>query len=114
MRRLQQLRAGLSRERAHEPRLGEVDAMLEGGHRTPGESHGVMLLSPVDDLATVRLSEPVLNDTVTSTGRTWAWTLGQRYTQLDRLHAEACARAASTGIEEVISAREGLTINLDR
>ena len=29
VRRLQQLRGGLSRERAHEPRLGEVDAMLE-------------------------------------------------------------------------------------
>ncbi|MGY1409244.1 MULTISPECIES: DNA repair protein RecN [unclassified Luteimonas] len=29
VRRLQQLRGGLSRERAHEPRLGEVDAMLD-------------------------------------------------------------------------------------
>jgi len=29
VRRLQQLRGGLARERAHEPRLGEVDAMLD-------------------------------------------------------------------------------------
>ena len=29
VRRLQQLRSGLSREQAHEPRLGEVDAMLD-------------------------------------------------------------------------------------
>jgi phosphoribosyl 1,2-cyclic phosphodiesterase len=33
---------------------------------------------------------------------------------LDRLHDGACARAASSGIEEVVMAREGLTISLDR
>jgi hypothetical protein len=62
-----------------------IDRLLDDGGRTDGSSYGVLLLSGPDDGATVVLDQPVLNDTVTATGRNWAWTLGQRYTRLDAL-----------------------------
>jgi hypothetical protein len=44
-----------------------------------------VLLTPPDDHDTVRLGAAIVNDTKTETGKAWAWTLGQRYTSLDRL-----------------------------
>jgi len=40
---------------------------------------------PTDDARTIRLQAPITNDTVTSAGKPWGWTLNQRYTSLDRL-----------------------------
>lgn len=58
---------------------------LADGSRPDGEACDVILLSAPDGPATVRLAQPVKSDTVTAAGRPWAWTLGQRYTQLDKL-----------------------------
>lgn len=62
-----------------------IETLLVRGGRDEGERYGVMLLSGMDDPETVRLSAPIINDTTASTGRGWAWTMGQRYTQLNRL-----------------------------
>jgi hypothetical protein len=35
----------------------------------------------------VRLPTQIVNDTVTASGRPWAWTLGQRYVSLSALSA---------------------------
>lgn len=68
----------------------EVAAIIEqfigrGGREE--QHYGVFLLSGPEDPQTVVLDRPVVNDTVTASGRNWAWTLGQRYTSLDRLRS---------------------------
>jgi hypothetical protein len=62
-----------------------IEDLLSSKLRAEGESYGVLLLTAEDDPDTVRLPQPIANDTTTSTGKRWAWTLGQRYTDLDRL-----------------------------
>lgn len=75
-----------ARRAAGEQELGGlIDRLLDESRRTDGSSYGVLLLSGPDDPTTVVLRNPVRNDTVTAAGRNWAWTLGQRYTRLDRL-----------------------------
>jgi len=78
---------GIARLReAGEERAAElVTDLLREGSRDHGASYGVMLLSSDDDPLTVHLAAPIKNDTQASTGRGWAWTLGQRYTQLAKL-----------------------------
>jgi hypothetical protein len=66
-----------------------IHRMLADGVRSEGNAHGVMLLTPMRDHQTVRLDAPIANDTRTESGKTWAWTLGQRYTSLDRLRSGA-------------------------
>ncbi|MCZ2857414.1 hypothetical protein [Blastococcus sp. VKM Ac-2987] len=69
-----------------EQRLGDlIDLLLANGSRVAGDTYGVLLLTPPHDPATTVLPEVIKNDTVTAAGRNWAWTLGQRYTRLDRL-----------------------------
>jgi hypothetical protein len=53
--------------------------------RTEGDAWGVILLSGPNDPDTVRLNGPIMNDVKAASGRTWAWTLGQRYTRLEQL-----------------------------
>jgi hypothetical protein len=66
--------------------LGDlVDRLLRERARPEGVPHGIFLLTPHDHPDTVRLPHAIRNDTVASSGRSWAWTLGQRYTSLDRL-----------------------------
>lgn len=62
-----------------------IEHLLERGQRVEGESYQVILLSREDDAATVRLVEPIVNDTTTVDGKSWGWTLSQRYTSLARL-----------------------------
>lgn len=62
-----------------------IERFLDLGIRHEGDSHGVLILSPADDPETVRLNAPVVNDKLSSNGRPFAWTLGQRYTNLDAL-----------------------------
>ncbi|MCX5051983.1 hypothetical protein OG895_32465 [Streptomyces sp. NBC_00201] len=62
-----------------------IGTLVRDGYRPEGGSNGIFLLSAPGDPDTVQLGQPILNDTVTETGRPWAWTLGQRYTSLDRL-----------------------------
>ena len=62
-----------------------IDSLLSNGTRTDGDSYGILLLTGPSESGTVVLPQLIKNDTVTATGRTWAWTLGQRYTRLERL-----------------------------
>lgn len=66
-----------------------IETLLEKKLRSHGETYGVVLLSGPDDPATVVLDKPIVNDIKSASGRTWAWTLGQRYTSLQRLRS-AC------------------------
>jgi len=74
------------RQQLGETRTAElIRLLLADGSRQEGEAHDVILLSGPDDPETVRLPHPIRNDTVTAGGKPWAWTLGQRYTRLDKL-----------------------------
>lgn len=75
------------RAAGNEDRIADVvDLQLTIGIRPDGTEYGVFILSPHDDPATVHLDAPIVNDTVAGpSGRSWAWTLGQRYTSLMRL-----------------------------
>lgn len=66
-----------------------VESLMSAGTRDLGGSYGIVLLSGQDDPRTVRLKSPIINDTITASGRRWAWTLGQRYTQIAKLTAGA-------------------------
>jgi hypothetical protein len=50
---------------------------------------GIILLSRPDARETVKLAQPIANDTVTEAGRPWPWTIGQRYTSLGKLTSGA-------------------------
>jgi hypothetical protein len=73
------------RDADEQPVADAIDKLLALGARTEGNEYGVFILSPPDDPLTVHLDAPIVNDTVASSGRPWAWTLGQRYTSLTRL-----------------------------
>lgn len=63
--------------------VGEVvQALLDDGPREEGKQYQVFLLSGPEDPDTVRLAQPITNDTVAESGRPWAWTMGQRYVSL--------------------------------
>jgi nucleotide-binding universal stress UspA family protein len=63
--------------------VGEViQTLLGDGPREEGKQYQVFLLSGPEDLDTVRLAQPITNDTVAESGRPWAWTMGQRYVSL--------------------------------
>ncbi|MFE4726119.1 hypothetical protein [Microbacterium sp. NPDC056736] len=77
--------AAACRDRGDEHLATVIEDFLSRGARDEGASYGVFLLSSPDDADTVTLSAPIVNDTVASTGRSWAWTMGQRYTSLAKL-----------------------------
>jgi hypothetical protein len=59
-----------------------IERLLDEGPRVPDQQYQVFLLSPhADDEQTLRLAQPVKNTTKDHKGKTWAWTMGQRYTQ---------------------------------
>ncbi|WP_145968914.1 hypothetical protein [Streptomyces hyaluromycini] len=64
-----------------------IRVLIEQEYRSEGDSNGVILLSGPEDPDTVTLDGPILNDTLAASGRSWAWTLSQRYTSLKRLKA---------------------------
>jgi len=77
-----------ARRAAGDVELAElIERLLAAEERVDGEAYGVLLLSSADDPDTERLEAPIVNDTKTAAGGNWAWTLGQRYTQLERLRA---------------------------
>ena len=59
-----------------------IETDLTAGPREEGTQYQVFLLSQPDDADTVRLTQPIVNDTVAESGRPWAWTMGQRYVSL--------------------------------
>lgn len=81
--------ATVKERRAGDPidqRIAEaIEVSLEGGTRSAGQPYRVFILSPSDDLDTVSLDNPIKNTTKAASGRTFAWTMGQRYTRLSAL-----------------------------
>ncbi|MGF1648052.1 MAG: hypothetical protein ACFCVF_14170 [Kineosporiaceae bacterium] len=76
------------REDAGDDRVASlIWTLMAESSRTVGDQYDVILLTGPHDSATVSLAQPIRNDTVSAAGRPWAWTLGQRYTQLTRLQA---------------------------
>ncbi|MEU5859267.1 hypothetical protein ABZ799_28480 [Nocardiopsis dassonvillei] len=83
------------RQRRNEARIGQVIRWaLDTGAREEGEEYMVFLLSGPEDDATVRLSAPIVNDKVASTGRPWAWTMNQAYTSLTALTQPGVSRTS--------------------
>ncbi len=76
-------RAGSDTDR----RIADVieDSLTEG--REDGQQYKVLLLSGHEEKDTVKLSQPIFNDTVTKSGRACAWTQRQRYVSLSGLTA---------------------------
>jgi hypothetical protein len=62
-----------------------IQALLDDGTREEGKQYQVFLLSWPEDPDTVRLAQSIANDTVTESGRPWAWTMNQRYVSLATL-----------------------------
>jgi hypothetical protein len=62
-----------------------IVALLKDGTREEGKQYQVFLLSGPEDPDTVRLAQPIATDTVTASGRPWAWTMHQRYASLANL-----------------------------
>jgi hypothetical protein len=66
--------------------VGEIiETALAIGTREAGKQYQVFLLSGPEDPETVCLVRPIVNDTVSESCRSWAWTLGQRYVSLTGL-----------------------------
>ncbi len=75
---------------AQDQRIGRlIDALLTDSPREPGEHFQVFLLTAHDEEGTEILTAPIINDTRAASGRTWAWTMGQRYVSLHKLTAGA-------------------------
>jgi hypothetical protein len=62
-----------------------IETLRSIGARTEGNEYGVFILSSADDPSTVKLDSTIVNDTVAKSGRSWPWTMGQRYTSLAKL-----------------------------
>ena len=62
-----------------------IDASLTGGTRSEGQQFRVFVLSRSPEEGSVALGGPITNTTKAASGRTWAWTMGQRYTRLAAL-----------------------------
>lgn len=72
----------------HDQRVADaIEVSLRSGIRIEGEQYGVIVLTSANDPQTVQLATPIANDTTAkTTGRAWAWTMGQRYTSLAKLN----------------------------
>jgi len=69
-------------------RLGDlIGELLDESPRSEGQAYKVFLLTSCDDDRTVTLGAPVRNDLVSKSGRTSAFTQGQRYVALEDLRA---------------------------
>ena len=70
----------------HEGELGVlVNRLLDEGRREEGRSFKVFLLSPPDSSDTLKLARPIPNDKKSKTGKTTAFTMGQRYVASEAL-----------------------------
>jgi hypothetical protein len=64
-----------------------IAASLRTGAFREGTFGQVFLLSPTGDPETIHLTRPILNNTVSRSGKTCAWTQNQRYLHLSALLA---------------------------
>jgi hypothetical protein len=62
-----------------------IAATLKLGIRTEGLPYRVFVLSRNKEEGSVTLNGPIMNTTKAASGRTWAWTLAQRYTRIGSL-----------------------------
>jgi hypothetical protein len=62
-----------------------VERLLHRRKREPGQFYKVMLLSPPEDVDTLRLDGPIPNDLTGTGGRATAFTQNQRYVSEDKL-----------------------------
>lgn len=70
----------------YEGELGKaVGRPLDLTLRESGVEYQAFLLSGPDDTQTIRLDGPIANDLLSASGRTTAFTQGQRYVRLDDL-----------------------------
>lgn len=70
----------------HSGRVGDiVERMLDEGSREEGQFFKIVFLSSPESDETLQLSKPIINDLKVASGRTWAFTLSQRYTQVEKL-----------------------------
>lgn len=63
----------------------KIDVLLADGSRHSGESYQVFVLTGPDGAETVKLAQPIVNASTSSSGRPTAWTMSQRYISLARL-----------------------------
>jgi hypothetical protein len=68
-----------------------IDASLAGETRPEGQPFRVFVLSRSPEEGSVALGGPITNTTKAASGRTWAWTMGQRYTRLAALRTPGLA-----------------------
>jgi len=62
-----------------------IENALADGTREPEARYQVFILSGSQDPDTVHLRQPIINNTTSASGRSWAWTMGQRYVSLANL-----------------------------
>ena len=74
-----------------------IEQLLEAGPRQEGELFKVFLLTRPDDADTVRLEQPIINDTMDASGRTTAWVMMQRYASLGALQGARRTSELSDG-----------------
>jgi len=55
---------------------GIIESTLQFGPRETGAQYQVFLLSGPEDPETIHLAQPIVNDTISGSGRTAAWTRG--------------------------------------
>jgi hypothetical protein len=93
--------AAARRGRSETDRLigAAIEADLQAGAREDGKPYQVFLLSARDDPDTVRLPNPIRNDTVAESGRGWAWTMSQRYVSLADLTRPGVSVTSDLGAE---------------
>ncbi len=76
-----------------------IEASLHGGIRSAGQPYRVFVLSYPNDDETVTLGALIANTTKATSGRTFAWTMGQRYTRLSSLTSPGIS--TTTHLEQV-------------
>jgi hypothetical protein len=62
-----------------------IEISLASGTREPEARYQVFVLSGAQDPDTIHLPQPIGNDTISASGKIWAWTIGQRYTSVVNL-----------------------------
>lgn len=78
-----------ARRASGEEEVASIIETLSAESTRESKPYCIVLLTGPDDPKTLVLQQPIQNDTVTASGRNWAWTLGQRYTSSDRLRSGA-------------------------
>ncbi len=70
----------------YDGQLGKlVNRLLDDNRREEGRRHKVIILSAPDSPETLKLPQPVPNDKRSKTGKTTAFTMGQRYVSSEAL-----------------------------